>query len=318
MVFQFRRNLILIVRAGNFDPADFVDIGNRIAARAPDIQVFVVDDAAPAGRLPEGIWASPTLTIAFRQRTKFKPKRGPFLFNRPIEKLDQAAMMGRHGVDVPQCDVFTPGMALPQYRFGDFVILKPADLRHTSHGGSIQMFRRERLAKMGMADFPRDHPVRHMPMLVQQFIDTGDYPTKYRILTLFGEVLYCQHTKLTAKRPELAASDNILETAVIATNSGERTYTPSGDPDVLNFARKTAGVFGGIPLLGIDVIQDVVTRHCYALEVNAGGNVWHFTSPMWAERRARYPEVTKDMHEQLGAFDVAAKALISATRRLAS
>jgi D-alanine-D-alanine ligase-like ATP-grasp enzyme len=95
-------------------------------------------------------------------------------------------------------------------------------------------------------------------------------------------------------------------------------YVPAGDADVLAFAKRIAGVFGGIPLLGIDIVREHGSGKLYALEVNAGGNVWHFSSPYWAERRARYPHVARAMHEQFGAFDVAAKALISATRRLAS
>jgi hypothetical protein len=318
MVFQFRKNLIIVNRGEYYDPADFVDIGNRIAARAPDIRVFVIDDSVRPSELPAELWSSPTLTVAFRQRTRFRPKRGTFLFNRPIEKLEQSAMMMRLGVEVPHSEIFTEGMDLPEDAYGEFVVLKPADLKRTSKGDSIQIFRRQRLAAMPWAEFPADHPVRNMPMLVQRFIDTGEYPVKHRVLTLFGEVLYCQHTTLKEKRPDLLVSDHVLEKVKIATNSGERIYMPSSDRRVLDFARKVAGVFGGVPLLGIDMIQDVVTKRCYALEVNAGGNVWHFSSPMWAERRARHPEVERDMREQFGAFDVAAKSLISATRRLAS
>ena len=318
MIFQFRKNLILVVRGGTFDPADFVDIGNRIAARAPDVRVFVVDDAVSAGDLPANVWSDPTLTLSFRSKFKFRPKRGVHLYNRPIEKLDQAAMMMRLGVDVPHCEKFVPGKALPRELWADHVILKPEDLKLTSHGNFVQIFRRERLQAMALSSFAPSHPVHKTPMIVQRFIDTGEYPCKYRALTLQGEVLYCQRVTLPAKRPGLDALDEVLEAAAIDTGIGIPEYLPAKDADVLAFAKRIAGVFGGIPLLGIDIIRAHDTGRLYALEVNAGGNVWHFSSPYWEGRRKKYPHVAREMHDQFGAFDVAAKALISATRRLAS
>jgi len=317
MVFQFRKNLILVVRAGTYDPADFVDIGNRIAARAPDIRVFVVDDAAAAD-LPAAVWGSPTLSVSIRRPQQFQARRGPLLCNRPIDKRQQTAMMQRLGVRTLHCAEFAPGMDLPHGQFGDMVILKPADLPHTSHGQAIQLLRRGRLAAMRLEDFAADHAVRKMPLLVQRFVDTGAKPAKYRALTLFGEILYCQKVELLQERPALDAPDREIERAVIDTNGGDRVYTSCGDSDVLEFARTTATAFGGLPLLGIDIIRDTADGTLYALEVNAGGNVWHFSSPYWADLRAKHPRAAREMQEQFGAFDVAARSLIQATRRMAA
>lgn len=317
MVFQFRKNLILSLRKGYFDPADFVAIGNRAAAKAPDIRVFVIDDDTPIAALPAAIWSDATLAVGFRKETKFRPKRGLLLMNRPIEKLEQAAVMSRHGIAAPHAALFEFGMDLPVEDWGTHVLLKPAGFAHTSHNEGIQVFHRERLAAMTVLDVPAGHQMREVAMIAQRFIDTGDYPAKYRVLTLLGEILYCQFTVLIGKRPPLDAPDDMLEQAVVGTGGAERTYEPCNDADVLAFARKVAAAFGGIPLLGIDIIRDMHSGKLFALEVNAWGNVWHFSSDMWAERRALYPKVKTDMMNQFGAFDVAASALIAATRRMA-
>ena len=55
-------------------------------------------------------------------------------------------------------------------------------------------------------------------------------------------------------------------------------------------------------LLGIDVVRDIASGKSWVLEVNAGGNVWHFSSPGWAERRRLFPEVPRLTEQQLAAM----------------
>ena len=88
-------------------------------------------------------------------------------------------------------------------------------------------------------------------------------------------------------------------------------------PHVYDFAKKVAAAFRQSPLLGCDILEEHTTGNLYAIEVNAGGNVWHFSSPYNAKDRAAHPEYNALFQSQYGAFDVAAKALINATRRLA-
>lgn len=317
MVFQFRKNLILVLTPGRYDALDFVDIAKRVAARAPDLSVHVIDGTRDSFELPADAWMAPTLTIGIGPRTKFRPPRGPHLFSRQIDKLRQAEAMERFGIASPHAARFEFGMDMPASIWGDFILLKPAHLGRTSHGDGIQLFRRERLAALRAADFAADAPIRQTPMLAQRFIDTGVHPAKYRVLTLMGDILYCQRAALKQPRPDLSAPDADLERAVVSTGGGERDYVASYDEDVLDLGRRTAEAFGIVPLLGIDVIRDAKTGDLHVLEVNAGGNVWHFSSPMWADRRRLLPQVAQAMHEQFGAFDAAAKALTAAARRLA-
>ena len=311
--------IILISNSGNrYDPADFVDIGNRAAAYAPDVRVYVINDEVPSSSLPKSVWEFPTLTVAFNKKSIFIPPRGRIIHNRKIEKLEQARVLGLADIPIPHCEIFKPGMALDPAIWGDIVLLKPAPLDATSHGDNIQIFRRSNLSEMKTGDFPPDHFVHRFPMIIQQFIDTGKFPCKYRVLTLCGEVLYAQFRKLVEPRPDLALSDEVLKSAQVATSGGPCQYFHQDYPDVVEFAKKVADAFPNVPLLGVDIVRDIISNKLYALEVNAGGNTWHFSSKLWAERRRQYPKVAEEAMTQYNAFDTAARALVSATRRWAS
>jgi hypothetical protein len=322
VVFNAVKNLILVVNNKRYDPRDFIDIADRVAKRAPDIRSFVVGVTMSAADMPKDIWQNPTLTVMVTvsvwSKTFFKPLRGRVLGSRKIEKLEQAEILQKAGIPTPHSEIYSPGMDLDPAIWGEFVIMKPAPLKMTSKGDSIQMFRRARLASMTLADFAPDHAVHTAPMLIQPFIETGLHPMKYRSLMFCGEPLYVQETVLKNERPDPAAPDEVIEHAVVATNAGERWYRHGDYPDVAAFAKRVAGAFPDIPLMGVDIVRDIRSGELMVLEVNAGGNVWHFSSPMWAERRRKYPEVARQMREQFNAFDTAARALASATRRLAS
>jgi hypothetical protein len=318
MASNVKTNLVLVLNNKRYNPQDFINIGARVARKANDIEVFAVTAGSPPSILDSAAWQRPTLTVAFSTGGAFSPVRGPLLIGRRIEKLDQSEALKRAGVSVPLVQPFEPGMKLHRDLWGDFVLLKPAPLEASSHGEGIQLFRSSRLEKMTLADFPEQHPVHKQQMMVQKFIDTGEYPCKYRALTLCGEPLYIQHHTLNIARPGLGANDQVLAGAIVATGGGERTYRHLEYPEVFTFAKRMAAVFPDVPLLGCDVIKDVNTGELYGIEVNPNGNVWHFSSPMWAERRKLLPDVVNAMHSQYGAFDVAADALIQATRQRAA
>ena len=60
----------------------------------------------------------------------------------------------------------------------------------------------------------------------------------------------------------------------------------ASDPDVLAFAREVHGAFPRKPVLGIDILKRESDGKLFALEVNAGGNVWHLSSPKEKHRPA--------------------------------
>jgi hypothetical protein len=75
-----------------------------------------------------------------------------------------------------------------------------------------------------------------------------------------------------------------------------------------------------IPLQGVDIIREAATGRLFVLEINAGGNTWHFSSKRMEERRKSHPETYLTREEriaQFGAWDVAARVLIERARQQA-
>ncbi|MFO1091379.1 MAG: hypothetical protein U1E46_17535 [Hyphomicrobiales bacterium] len=309
------RSLILVYDAKRQGLDDFKAIATKIRAKAPDIAIFVVragDNLLSS--VPPEAWNMPTFTVSFGPTGAFRPPRGPVAASHAIDKVEQYRRFVRAGIRTPRTSMFAFGMPLAPAEWSEFVILKPADFELTSHGDCVHLLRTEDAAAAKPVDFPADHPIQKGRMLIQSFVDTGPKPSKYRVLTLFGEVLYAQHVSLAQERPPLDAGREELAKAVVSTGGGEREYTFTEDPAILDVARAMARAFPGLPLLGCDIIRDWETGDLHALEINGGGNVWHFSSPWWAEQRRAMPHVARMMVEQFDAFDVAARTLIKATR----
>ena len=162
--------------------------------------------------------------------------------------------------------------------------------------------------------------MRNGPALVQELVDTGLYPSKFRVLSLFGDPLYSSMTYSMVPRVSLDARDEDIEASIIdaknpqskaADKDGKRTQL-ARDEEVLAFAHAVHGAFPRKPLLGIDILRRESDGRLFALEINAGGNTWHFSS-------SRLPHRTmlggrEAMVAQLDAWNVAAKALIRMAR----
>jgi hypothetical protein len=206
-------------------------------------------------------------------------------------------------------------MALDPSDWGDFVVLKPMFIN--SKGLGIHLLRTDKAATLRPDDFSDDHLIHKDQYVVQQFIDTGETPCHYRVLSLFGEALVCRRNFLLSTRPSLDEDDEVLMNAPIATNAGVAGNTTSTEfvenPDILAFARLIHEAMPAIPLQGIDILRDVHDETLYALENNAGGNTWAFSSKD-GETARRILGGAEAMINQFGAWDIAADVLIKRTR----
>ena len=105
------------------------------------------------------------------------------------------------------------------------------------------------------------------PQLVQSFIDTGQYATCWRVLTLFARPLYSMKSWSPVARPDLTASDAEIEAAIIEPKHPELKMkynindmrALAHEPDILDFAIKIADAFPRRPLLGIDIVREAST-----------------------------------------------------------
>jgi hypothetical protein len=131
------------------------------------------------------------------------------------------------------------------------------------------------------------------------------------VLMFLGRPLYSQRMDGPMPKP-----GDPPQLAMQALAGGTRRF--AYDADVIAMATAAAGAFPDIPLLGVDVLREAATGRVYVLEVNPGGNTWHFSSDhLKAERAENGPDFERQRHEQLDAFGSAAHALADATRRLA-
>jgi hypothetical protein len=235
--------------------------------------------------------------------------------NTPIKKLDQFRRFQAASIATPMTAELRPGEVFDPRGWGDFVILKPLSLTLSSLGNSARLFRTQALANLDNSKLSPDHILKRAPVLVQDFVDTGLYPSKWRVLSLFGEPLYSAVSRSVLPRADLQADDLEIEASVVeprttankeADSLGERDALAS-DNDVLGFARRIHSAFPKTPLLGIDILRRESDAELLALEINAGGNVWHFSS--YAKQHRARLGGKEAMIAQFGAWSVAAKIL---------
>lgn len=310
--------LIVIHQRGADYERDFAEICGKVQSLDPEIAAYAADTHTRTP-LPSSEWQRPTLVVALQNQFHLKVARGTVLHNHEIEKLVQGQILRRSGLPAPPAVPFRFGMKLDPILFGEFVLLKPMDFRLMSKGKGVQVMRRTRLESFRPTDMPMDHFLRQdkKGYIVQKLVNTGRYPTTYRVATFMGEVLYGLRYQSLDESPELTSPDSVIEAGNF-TQKGHKSIELFADEELFSLARRVAGAFEKVPLLGIDFVRDCKSAQPFVLEVNSGGNTWHFASPMWAERRRQSPELIRGMKRQLSAFDAAARGLAETTRRLAS
>jgi hypothetical protein len=319
-----QKNLVLVSDPRRMDRNDFMEIAKRIVGQQRNINVIIVSTEETGDTVPQKLWGNPTLTVSFGPLGKFASPRGLVLRNAPIPKFQQYAQFCLAGIDTPRTTVHIPGRRYEVAEWGEFCIVKPTDLARTSAGGTVQWLRTRRMAAFDPKGYPEDHVFRKSGLLVQSFVDTGRFPVNWRVLTLFGRPLYCFRSTCPIERPALDAPDEAIEKAVIEPKhpSVKETFDYAemrdfaADPEIMAFARRIHRAFPRLPLLGCDILREEGTGKLYAIEINGGGNTWHFSSPTFARQR-KLLGGKEVFTRQLDAFGVAAQVLVDRTEQLA-
>jgi hypothetical protein len=324
------KNLIIAHRGPEYE-RDFDEISKKIIAKCDDIQVFHLPCYLDV-IFPERVWQYPTYTISFHPEIVAPIKRGIIHSCKQIEKLDQTTVFRANNIPTPYDALFKFGMTLDPSLFGEFVITKPADLELTSTGNYVNLIRRESLMKKKKEDYPTEHPINsEKGCIVQDFIDTGDCPSYYRVQTFMGEVIFSYHPIRLNSRCSLDSPDEVIETTHIAsqTQGKKKILKLYEDIEVLTLAKKVSAVYPEIPTLAIDIVRDVKSNKLYVLECNPGGNTWHFSSPNGYNIRKhlgneklndpeKIQEISREiLKNQFGAFDIISDKLIEATKKWA-
>jgi len=294
-------NLILVPESSICDIADFHVIAEKIRQSASDIRVHVIRRRHLWWRQLLFVF-SPSFYVAFYEARSFKPMRGLCLHGKAMDKSEQYLRMQKAGVDVIPWQKIAPGKQYSSALWGNPVIVKPD---RGSEGRGVHLSRPEDI------EFGKTVADGHA-RLIQKFIESGESPSYFRALSLFGEILYLRKTTNTASQIVNISNDDLPNPVANAAHGrAELVY----DAEVIAFARKVAeSAFPEIPLLGLDIIRERPTGRLFCLEVNPYGSTWHFSTPtgLALQRRENFTYLT-----QFDAFTLAAQILIKKARLLA-
>jgi hypothetical protein len=292
------------------DWADLDAVAREVHALAPDIEVFIVsnDVRSPTTRK----WAAdrPTLVYSPTVLRQFRPLRGKVYAGALITKDVQLCRLAQAGVPVPDFTILRAEDVFDPDGFGPIVMLKPSGF--TSHGRGMVMVRAHELAGSRW----REHPAARDaggPIIMQRLIDTGEYPSHYRVLTLFGEPIFAFRAMSTVARPPLDAAPDVLAAGPFMAKHGQRRLIVPVEDDVLDLAHRTFGAISEVALHGCDIIREASTGRLYVLEINPGGNTWSFSSPWAALLRSELN--LQDLSAQFDAWKICARVLVERTRQ---
>jgi hypothetical protein len=303
------RNLVLVHEPYVQDKADLEAIAHEVRALAPDIEVFIASNDTPSSTTRKWAARRPALVYSPTELRSFQPLRGKVYAGALITKDVQVRRLAEAGLPVPDFALLTDDFELDPDRFGPIVMIKPTGF--TSHGSGIEMVETHALAGSRWRDYPAIR-AGETQFVVQRFIDTGKYPSHYRILTLFGEPIFGFRAQSTVPRPHLDVEPKVLAAGPFMARHGQRRLTASVETDVLDLSRRTFAAISEVALHGCDIIRESETGRLFVLEVNPGGNTWSFSSKWAALLRTELD--MPDLSRQFDAWKTCARVLVDRTR----
>jgi hypothetical protein len=185
-----------------------------------------------------------------------------------------------------------------------------------STGKDVNKMPTDLIPSLKMDDFPEDHLIRKDKYYIQKFVNTGDRPTHYRAHIFLNEIILTAQSVSKISTPKGMDIKNALKISVASNNQEHRDIVLFTNKIITDFALKISQTLTTIPLLGVDILMDDVTKELFALEVNAGGNTWAFSSKIAAHYR-HSAGGKKKLVLQYNAWDRAAEALVRKTYELA-
>lgn len=313
------RNLVLTYVDGITSSRDFETIADKIREQASDIQVFVTRSNAPSSLTAKKAAKLPTLIVSIGPLTKFKPRRGKVYAGKFFSKAKQLQRLEAAGIPVPQWILLEEKTVLDPSEWGGTVAIKPTTPR-SHRGRGVQFVVTENVRFISPDSLPEGHVGRFGPMLAQQFIDSGKFPSEYRVLCLFGTPLLAVKRLSQEARPQPYQNYILDDHRDLINYRDTKRFgfsdVPMGgsfayDKDILELAKRTYQAIPEAPLHGVDIVREANTGTLYVLEVNPGGFTWHFSSTF-----TRHTPLIDGLRreEQMDAFSVAANVLIERTR----
>ena len=220
------KTLFIVFNPMVLDWVDIRDIAERVTEIDPSIGVHITTPDDTASGVPPSLWNNRCVTVGLGLTGRFVPQRGPVFGGLLVPKLEQFARFRAANIATPMTERFEFGKQYDEAEWSEFVVLKPLSLRMTSKSGWSRLYRTRRLAELSPNNLPEDHFLRRGPALVQTLIDTGLYPSKWRVLSLFGDALYSSRTLSAVPRVSLDAGDSEIEASII---DAKNPYSSAAD-----------------------------------------------------------------------------------------
>ena len=308
------RSLIVIHRKES--ASDFEEIGRRIRELDPTIAVAMISEFLDPGARPNSFFQRPLLAVYLVNPPPkdFKHSAGKLAVEQ-MTKLEEYEYFKTHKIPCLPIEEFNWGMELDSAIYGDWVVLKPKIIQ--SSGQHVNMLPIDAIPHLKPDDFPEDHYIHQDQYYVQQLLKTGTRPFHYRSMIFLGEILYSATNESFISYPSPTTNiETLLKTSIASNNHHNRERKIVIDERKNKFALEVAKEFSNHPILGIDIIEDLETKKLYVLEINAGGNGWHFSSAAAANIPGHEAQ-RSELLEQYHAFDTAAEALVRKTHELA-
>jgi hypothetical protein len=309
---SFTRNLILVSEQRHMDPADFHAIAAYVRERAPDIEVFVVENGSLNSRSARHASQRPSIVVCPTALDMFRPRRGREFIGRWIGKIEEMQRMQNAGLPVPRWTEITPDLKLDEKEWGPAVIVKP------SFGGGnreITLMPVDEVRYQAPQEFSEDHRARIGPLIAQQFIHTGPRPVEYRVLTLLGRPLYAvKQTSIDGAPFDWPLPDAVSPRTDVSSQGRHRRIEFAYDPELLALASAVHDCMPDVATVACDIVKDAASGKLFVIEANTKGWGWRLSSRSGREQQK---EANLDFYSQFDALSVAADVLIEHTHQVA-
>lgn len=310
-----KRGLIIVFRDEN--ASDFEKISRRLLKIDSRIRILGFGNRIDLNKIPKGFFELPHLIIYLVNPPPVDYiHQSPKLNVRFLGKLEEYELFKKHGLSALPIEPFKWGANVDKRIYGDWVVLKPEFL--TSTGADVNMIPTDELQKIKPEDFPENHLIHSDSYLVQRLLITGDRPSIYRATLFLGKVLYSLEASLNSPYPKKDSEiSELLRTSIATNQHSNRTFRLLIDERKNLFCMRVAEALSEFPLLAIDVLEHPETKELFVLEINAGGNTWHFSSERAKNTQGYNEVIKKEMVLQYKAWDTAALALSEALDKYA-
>lgn len=309
---MIQKSVIIVCRSESID--DFHQIARRVHRLDPSIAVIPIPEHLHSSLIPKPLLNLPMLVIFLVNPPQKQFAVAGKMAVKAMTKLEEYEHFKKYNIPCLPIEAFTWGMTLDKSIYGDWVVLKPQTIQ--SSGKDVNMVPTDLIPTLAIEDFPADHLIRKDKYFIQKFLKTGERPTHYRVCIFLNEILLTAQSVSKISTPKEMDIKNALKISIASNNQEYRDVVLFENKIINDFALKIAQTFSTLPLLGIDILIDDVTKELYVLELNLGGNTWAFSSKI-AKHYRNSAGGKKKLVLQYNAWDRAAEALIRKTHELA-